>query len=152
MIYATDSTCTIKKTFTFIEKPGPPENLLPTDLTSESVRLEWNPPKYDGGLPLTSYIIEYRESSEETWTKVGQVKPTVRTYTVQNLREQQEYLFRVFAENPEGLSSPATSDVVQTIAEEKAEPFLVSYTVHTLQPRDEYFFTLTYASDEIEED
>ena len=57
--------------FVFIDKPGPPEAPLEvTDVTAESAKLAWNPPKDDGGSRITNYVVEKREGVR-SWNKVG---------------------------------------------------------------------------------
>lgn len=55
------------------------------------------------------YILEKRASIDVSWEKVVTMEPEMRTFTVQNLREKKEYFFRVYAENPIGLSEPLES-------------------------------------------
>ena len=72
--------------------------------------MSWKPPKSDGGTPLTKYILESRDVRRAHWSKVGEVKPEVTTFTVGKLLLNNEYLFRVSAVNAEGHGEPLTSD------------------------------------------
>mgnify|MGYP002716480715 FL=1 len=74
--------------------------------------LQWSPPESNGGSDVTGYILERKENSDETWTKVVTLDSTVLQYRVENLREKSEFYFRVFAENVVGMSPPATTDLV----------------------------------------
>jgi len=47
-----------------------------------------------------------------TWTKVADVAKDVTTYVIQRLQEDAEYMFRVYAQNPVGLSEPVESPPV----------------------------------------
>lgn len=39
--------------------PGPPQGPLETtDITRHSCTLAWKPPTYDGGMPVTHYVVE----------------------------------------------------------------------------------------------
>ena len=93
--------------FTLTAVPSAPEGPLePTDITATTVTIEWKPPKSDGGLPLTAYILERRDVKRMTWIKVDRVKPNITSYCIQDLVTGNDYFFRVFAENEEGISLP----------------------------------------------
>jgi predicted phage tail protein len=98
-LYIGSNYMLIKDTFSFHHR-----SLLYTSLT------KWKQPKSDGGSPLTKYIIEFRDTRRAHWSKAGEVKPEVTTFTVGKLLLNNEYMFRVSAVNAEGQSSPLTSD------------------------------------------
>lgn len=79
-------------------------------MTNKTVTLSWQPPANTGGADLTAYIIEKRESTKTAWNRLETLEPHVTTYTVHNLTHKKEYFFRVFAENPAGLSPPLETD------------------------------------------
>ena len=74
--------------------------------------MSWQPPKSDGGSPLTAYQIEMKEDKARTWTKVDKVTPDITSYCAQKLKTKAEYVFRVTAINDVGASKPLTSGVV----------------------------------------
>jgi len=80
-------------------------------VTSRSVTLQWTPPSNTGGVELTSYVIEKMLTSS-SWEKVATVENTVTEYTVENLKEKGEYLFRVAAENEMGAGEAAVTDKI----------------------------------------
>ena len=93
--------------------PGPPEApLVIQEVNHTDVTIRWKPPLYTGGLELTGYYIERRDTNYVSWIKVDRVQPSITTYCVQNLYEDSEYMFRVCAENREGRSIPITSEAV----------------------------------------
>lgn len=94
----------------FIGKPSAPEDLEHSDITEDSVTLNWKPPKSDGGSPLTEYIIEKRDVRKTSWSKVASVKSETLNYNVKKLLEDTPYLFRVIAVNAEGPSEPIQSE------------------------------------------
>ena len=71
--------------------------------------LSWQPPKSDGGTPLTGYIIESRQPISTSWKKMKEVGPTVTQLTVDRLVTGNDYHFRVKAINKEG-----ESDAIET--------------------------------------
>lgn len=90
--------------------PAAPEGpIIYEDIQETSVVVRWKPPKDTGGIPLTAYHLERRDKKYYTWIKVDKTKTSVTSYCVENLLEGGEYLFRVFAENEEGLSAPLES-------------------------------------------
>ncbi|XP_054706308.1 titin-like isoform X2 [Uloborus diversus] len=94
-----------------ISPPSPPVGpLTVVNMTNKTLTLSWKPPATTGGADLTAYIIEKRESTKKSWNRLETLEPNVTTYTVHNLTNTKEYFFRVFAENPAGLSPPLESD------------------------------------------
>ncbi|KAF2361287.1 Fibronectin type III [Trinorchestia longiramus] len=88
--------------------PSKPNGLTVIDVTSKTVTLGWSPPSTTGGADLIGYVIEKRlTESTAAWEKVETVDASVTLYCVENLKEKSEYEFRVFAENPVGLSEEA---------------------------------------------
>lgn len=100
----------LTSTIAIAEVPSAPEAPIEaTEITATSVSIKWKPPKSDGGTPLTAYIIERRDATRMTWIKVDKVKPNITTYCIQDLVTNNEYFFRVIAENAEGMSPPLDS-------------------------------------------
>lgn len=63
------------------EAPGKPVGPLEAiDIQRTSITIRWKPPLYDGGSPLTGYIVERREAKRTLWSKVTTVKPDITTY------------------------------------------------------------------------
>ncbi|KAM3957310.1 projectin protein bent isoform 8-T9 [Aphomia sociella] len=83
--------------------PGPPQGPLEmTDISRHSCTLAWKPPTYDGGMPVTHYVIERNDTSGTAWiTIASSVRDT--KFTVQGLTEGQEYNFRIHAANENGI-------------------------------------------------
>lgn len=90
-----------------ITPPSKPNSLQVIDVTTKTVTLAWAPPTTTGGADLMGYVIERRLISEKKWERVDTVDASVTLYCVENLQEKSEYEFRVFAENPVGLSLEA---------------------------------------------
>ncbi|XP_038051694.1 twitchin-like [Patiria miniata] len=97
-------TCILR--ITVVDKPGPPDGPLEvSDVTAESVKLSWNPPKDDGGSRITNYVVEKKEEGRTSWSKVsGFVRTT--DHAVGGLDEGTKYFFRIRAENQYGVGEP----------------------------------------------
>ena len=93
------------------ELPGKPVGPLEgKDIDRTTITLHWKPPKDDGGTPLTAYVIEKRDAKRMGWTRVDKVKSEVTSHQVVNLTENNEYFFRVSAQNEVGMGKPLESD------------------------------------------
>ena len=65
----------------------------------------WNPPEHDGNGTITGYLVEQRDANRENWTKItGSASQS--GYTVKNLVNHNDYVFRVSAVNQYGVSEP----------------------------------------------
>lgn len=87
------------------DRPGPPDG--PVDIletTSSLIEITWNHPKDDGGSAVTNYIIERQHAGQSLWTKLGDVSADKTSYRDRNVTHGKRYNYRIFAENPEGLS------------------------------------------------
>lgn len=54
-------------------KPGTPQF---EDWDVDRVSLKWDPPKSDGGAPITGYIIEKKEKTSTSWDKIHETTVT----------------------------------------------------------------------------
>ncbi|XP_061674831.1 LOW QUALITY PROTEIN: titin-like [Syngnathoides biaculeatus] len=78
----------------------PPRGLKASDISRDSVTLNWVAPANDGGSKVISYIIEKCPTTAERWERVAQSRDS--RYTVINLFGGTSYQFRVIAENKFG--------------------------------------------------
>lgn len=102
--------------------PDPPRGIKASDISKDSVTLNWMTPANDGGSKVASYIIEKCPTTAERWQRVAQSRDT--HYTVTNLFGGTSYQFRVIAENKFGQSAPSeTSGPVMT-KEDKSKVLL----------------------------
>uniref|UniRef100_H2YLF6 Titin n=1 Tax=Ciona savignyi TaxID=51511 RepID=H2YLF6_CIOSA len=89
-----------------VSEPGRTEELRVTDVTRSTVSLAWKPPKSDGGLPISEYLVEKRlVGQERQWVRVTKELINESRYTVTGLFESNEYEFRVAAENSIGIGA-----------------------------------------------
>ncbi|XP_076003215.1 immunoglobulin-like and fibronectin type III domain-containing protein 1 [Genypterus blacodes] len=88
-----------------LDRPGPPEGPVETvEATSSVIEIKWNPPKDDGGSAVTNYIIERQQTRHSLWTKLGDVSADKTSFRDRNVTHGKKCNYRIFAENPEGLS------------------------------------------------
>lgn len=92
--------------------PSCPQDVQVTEWSSRSATVKWAPPESTGGTELTAYVLEKRLAGSPSWEKVATLDPTILQHTIENLKEKCEFVFRVFAENSVGLSTPAQTQVV----------------------------------------
>lgn len=86
--------------------PGPPIGpLAVSEITKHTCALSWNPPKYDGGLRITHYIVERKDVNSNHWICISTTCKDTH-FIVQGLTEGNEYVFRIIAVNDNGLSPP----------------------------------------------
>lgn len=88
-----------------VEVPGPPMNVQGTAGDAE-VRLSWTAPTFDGGAPISDYVIQYRTANDSSWTTLRRGPSTATTATVTGLVNGASYVFRVAASNAAGIGIP----------------------------------------------
>uniref|UniRef100_A0A672I7V4 Titin n=1 Tax=Salarias fasciatus TaxID=181472 RepID=A0A672I7V4_SALFA len=92
--------------------PGPPVGPVEIGEVGETtVCLKWAPPEYDGGSPVTNYVILKRETSTPTWSEVS-TNVARSSFKVTKLTKGEEYQFRVKAVNRYGMSDHIDSKPV----------------------------------------
>jgi hypothetical protein len=95
------------------DKPSQPEGpMVVREVSAEAVVIEWKPPQDDGGLEISQFIIEKCDPDQKAWIKIADVDKDIDSYCIQKLVEDAQYLFRVTAQNPVGVSEPLESDPV----------------------------------------
>lgn len=95
-----------------LDKPGPPIGPVEIgEVGKTTACLKWAPPEYDGGSPVTNYIVLKRETSTPTWAEVS-TSIARSSIKVTKLTKGEEYQFRVKAENRYGISDHIDSKPV----------------------------------------
>jgi len=92
------------------DKPSAPRNVRPIEVDSSFITVAWDAPAADGGSPVTGYVVEKKDSKRGEYMFVSQVDSATMQLKAIRLFEGVDYMFRVFAENPAGLSSPCETD------------------------------------------
>lgn len=89
--------------------PGPPLNVQVADVNKSSATLTWEPPEYDGGSPITGYVIELRDRGSIKWEPAMTTPAHELSATLTDVVEDKEYFFRVRAQNQIGVGKPSAS-------------------------------------------
>ncbi len=94
-----------------------------------SVDLGWHAPTITGLSPITDYVVEYALASAPTsWTTFTDAVSTATSETVTSLTDGTAYIFRVFAVNYYGQSSPSASSGSVTPSGPPGAPTITSIT------------------------
>ena len=110
--------------------PGAPQALEITDFDATLVRLKWKAPASDGGVPVTYYVLEYKQRTEEEWQQAPKVKAEkVGKGVVDGLTTNCKYEFRVFAENRAGRGPPGEVVGPQLVKAQRAPPKICRKTL-----------------------
>ena len=89
----------------FTEPPSAPCGPLKvSNILKNSLTISWQLPAFDGGSPITGYLIEKRDTQIAGWILVDSIKPNIYSYDINGLIEGHRYSFRVCAENRLGRS------------------------------------------------
>ncbi len=92
------------------DAPGKPEV---SNVDTTSIHLEWTPPENDGGSEITGYIIEKRDATfGDRWVKAVKTPVLETSFTVKGLTENNQYQFRVSAQNKAGVGEPSEPSVI----------------------------------------
>uniref|UniRef100_A0A7N9D8R7 Myosin binding protein C2 n=1 Tax=Macaca fascicularis TaxID=9541 RepID=A0A7N9D8R7_MACFA len=90
-----------------VDVPDPPEAVRITSVGEDWAILVWEPPKYDGGKPVTGYLLERKKKGSQRWMKLNFEVFTETTYESTKMIEGILYEMRVFAVNAIGVSQPS---------------------------------------------
>ncbi len=93
---------------TVLDVPSPPMGPLQVkNMTAKNCDLEWRPPKDNGGMAISYYIVEKcDEDAGGIWQPAGETDGPETTFKCEGLIENHRYRFRVRAVNKEGKSEP----------------------------------------------
>lgn len=93
----------------FSDPPSAPDAPEIDEIFATKCRIQWTPPKSDGGSPLTGYFVERHLQGASRWSKVNKLMTAadVTQLIAEELAEGSEYEFRVIACNKVGQSEPS---------------------------------------------
>ncbi|CAH1262503.1 NCAM2 [Branchiostoma lanceolatum] len=100
--------------------PEPPSNVRTGEQTPTSVKLAFDAPMSDGGVPVTKYIIQYTVVTGDNSTAVTKNFTTIApagTVEIPGLKPETPYKFNVVAVNDVGSSDPSDPPLLITTKE-----------------------------------
>jgi len=107
-----------------VEEPDAPEPPVVSEVHATSCTVTNQPPRWDGGAPVTGYILERRtQGPDSEWIRVNDSPITDLQYTVDNLTPATQYEFRIAAVNKKGTGEfSGTCLLIVTPAEKPGRP------------------------------
>ena len=88
-----------------MDHPDSPEPPVVSEIHTTSCTVTYQPPRDDGGAPVTGYILERRTPGPDSkWIRVNYTPVSDLQYTIDNLTPATEYEFHVAAVNKAGMS------------------------------------------------
>ncbi|KAI2657515.1 Myomesin-2 [Labeo rohita] len=90
-------------------EPGPAYDVTCTEVRDDSVVVEWKAPVYNGTSAVTGYFVEKCKKGSDTWSKVNESSVNHCYLKVKGLETGASYVFRVRAENANGIGVASTS-------------------------------------------
>uniref|UniRef100_A0A1A9V0P1 Twitchin n=1 Tax=Glossina austeni TaxID=7395 RepID=A0A1A9V0P1_GLOAU len=105
-------------------KPDHPEPPKPDRITKDTITLSWRPPRNDGKSKIKGYLLEMKLKNFKDWVPVNDLLVHNTVHTIPNLKEGEEYSFRVIAVNEVGQSNPSKPSKPIIIEEQPNKPCL----------------------------
>ncbi|XP_069565073.1 myosin binding protein Ca [Brachyistius frenatus] len=92
-----------------VDVPNPPGNVKCTSVGDDCGTITWDPPAFDGGVPIKGYLMERKKVGSDRWTKLNFDVYESTTYEAKKMIEGVLYEMRVFAVNGIGISQPSAN-------------------------------------------
>ncbi|XP_067875768.1 myosin binding protein Ca [Heterodontus francisci] len=92
-----------------VDVPDPPANVKITGIGEDWCTAAWDIPKYDGGQPVTGYLLERKKKTSMRWMKLNFEPIQTTSFTASRMIEGCLYEMRVYAVNGIGTSQPSIS-------------------------------------------
>ncbi|KAL8579176.1 hypothetical protein ACOMHN_010760 [Nucella lapillus] len=100
----TERPTTAKNPF---DEPHPPSQPEVVDRDRNFIALKWEPPSSDGGSPITGYDVERKDPKSSRWVKINKAPLQDCEFKDEKVKENNEYEYRVIANNEAGPSDPS---------------------------------------------
>ncbi|XP_068116780.1 myosin-binding protein C, cardiac-type [Hyperolius riggenbachi] len=92
-----------------IEVPDPPEAPKILNIGEDFCTVQWEPPKYDGGMPVLGYVLERKKKKSYRWMRLNYDLVKELTYESKRMIEGAVYEIRIYAVNIIGMSHHSQS-------------------------------------------
>ena len=102
--------------------PDQPNSLVVSAVSSSQINIQWSPPTYTGGVPITGYILEGSEDGGGRWEVLYNPPPATRSFGHRNLKAGTLYLYRVKAINAIGVGKSTPTQGARTLSEAPDPP------------------------------
>lgn len=103
----------------YLDPPGTPVCI---DVTRDSVTLQWDVPKRDGGSKIVGYSVERRQGRGK-WLRCNFTDVCETQYTVTALSPGDRFEFRVIARNAVGTVSPPSNSSGYIMTKDESSMF-----------------------------
>lgn len=101
----------------------PPGNPVCIDTTRDSVTLQWDIPKKDGGSKIVAYSVERRQGRGK-WLRCNFTDISETQFTVTGLAPGDRFEFRVIARNAVGTVSPPSNSSGYIMTKDESSKYL----------------------------
>lgn len=109
-------------------------------MSENSLTLAWKASEKDGGSKIIEYIVEIKETNEETWKRCGTTIGDCTNIHIENLVKDMSYEFRICARNEAGTSAYlVTEDKI--VVGRKISKFPMVFDFVVLEVLFEIFFS-----------
>ncbi|KAL3876974.1 hypothetical protein ACJMK2_034745 [Sinanodonta woodiana] len=106
--------------------PTPPQNLTVTNITSQSISLQWDTPSQNCNASVVCmYEVMLLETSSSNTEPLSIYETERKNYTISNLKSLTSYTLLVRSKNQHGLSLPGPSLIVVTTSNSFKELYIV---------------------------
>jgi hypothetical protein len=95
--------------------PTAPLSLVARPLNT-AIGVSWAAPLSNGGLPLTSYVVQYKATASSSWTNVSLASPLATRVTISGLTNNVTYDVRVAAVSSAGTGVYAAAQATPALA------------------------------------
>ncbi|KAM9301716.1 myosin-binding protein C, cardiac-type [Gastrophryne carolinensis] len=90
-----------------VEVPDPPEAPKISNIGEDFCTVQWEPPKYDGGMPVLGYILERKKKKSYRWMRLNYDLVKELSYESKRMIEGAVYEMRIYSVNAIGMSLPS---------------------------------------------
>lgn len=94
--------------------PGKPDKPKIQGHDRDYIDISWDPPRSNGGSPITHFDVERRDTKTGRWVKANMAPVKGTTYHDDRVLEGHQYEYRVIAVNSAGPGAPSDPSEVAT--------------------------------------